>query len=92
VNGPSPAYAIAHGATLSESLALNLASHGPPKREPPWLLDEPPDEDDLDAVTVLAWRSRRHGLGACAGEDATCATCGRPGPGIAGMAVMVEGF
>lgn len=77
VNGPSPAYAIAHGETLFHTLIINWTAAHSPRREPPWLNDETPQESNLDKITVMAWRSRQLWLGNLGDSDETCVYCGR---------------
>ncbi|MBI2889987.1 MAG: type I-E CRISPR-associated protein Cse1/CasA [Nitrospirae bacterium] len=76
-NGPTPAYAIAWGATLLDTLRLHWPARCTSPRQPPWLCAAAPSKDDLDIVTVFAWRSRRLWLGD-PGDESTCAYCGQP--------------
>jgi hypothetical protein len=87
VNGQSPAFALAEGRTLLRTIVLNALESAPSGRPPPWLIDEGPgEEDDLEAVTVLAWRSRRVWLGEAADWGSSCACCGDQGPTVREMA------
>lgn len=79
INGPAPAYAIALGSTLLETLQLNLPVEKASRRKPPWLCADPPEEKDLDFQSVLAWRSRKIWLSDADGEkNEHCAHCGQP--------------
>lgn len=74
-NGPTPAYALRQGATLLETLLLNLPKDTGMTREAPWMTHEAPAKDQLDFLTVFAWRSRRLWLGD-PGAEGECAYCG----------------
>lgn len=74
-NGPTPAYSLLLGATLLETLRLNLPEETGLKRDPPWMTNVAPKRDELDYATVFAWRSRRLWLGD-PGAKGDCAHCG----------------
>lgn len=78
VNGPSPAFSIAHGATLLDTLRLHWPRDGSLQGEPPWTRAEAPEALDLDLATVFAWRSRSLWLGDphLEGRCAYCGQCG----------------
>ncbi|HWP39712.1 MAG TPA: type I-E CRISPR-associated protein Cse1/CasA [Tepidisphaeraceae bacterium] len=75
VNGPAPAYALPLGVSLAETFDLNRISVA--AGDPPWLNDSAPDANQLDAVKVFAWRSRRLWLGDLGTHDETCSYCGQ---------------
>jgi len=77
VNGPTPAYGVAQGATLLQTLRLHWPVNGPADREPPWLCNRAPSKDDLDIATVYAWRPRKLWLGDPEEEAGVCAYCGQ---------------
>lgn len=86
VNGPAPAYAIAQGETLLQTLLLNWPMQAAQKREPPWLCDRAPSQKDLDPPTVFAWRSRRLWLGDLEKSGQPCSYCGQLVPLIKQLA------
>jgi len=86
VNGPAPAYRIAQGRALVESLCLHWPYNRAARRQAPWLDQEAPDAARLDVVTVMAWRSRRLWLGDERGDAADCAYCGETGRAIRRLA------
>ena len=76
INGPAPAYAVAQGSTLLQTLRLHWTIDGPPTREPPWICaDRAKGETDLDTIAVFAWRPRRIWLGDPA-DEGFCSYCG----------------
>jgi hypothetical protein len=77
VNGPTPAYAIPEGWTLLQTLMLNWPEKITTRREPPWIWNQPPSQEELDEITVFAWRSRRLWLGDRGSLDEPCAHCGQ---------------
>jgi len=76
LNGPAPAYAIAQGETLLQTLLLNRREVVA-KRRPPWLCDEPPSLQTIDVLTALAWRPRRLWLGDRDEIRQRCSYCGQ---------------
>ncbi len=85
INGPAPAYGIAQGMTLLATLRLHWPANNTSRREPPWLCADAPSTNDLDIVTVFAWRSRRMWLSDPA-EKGICAYCGERDVLIRGLA------
>jgi hypothetical protein len=77
VNGPTPAYAIPQGSTLMKTILLNWQENTFLQRKPPWLCNQAPSEEELDIVTVFAWRSRRLWLDDCGNSDEHCSYCGQ---------------
>ncbi|MCL6505385.1 MAG: type I-E CRISPR-associated protein Cse1/CasA, partial [Bryobacteraceae bacterium] len=78
VNGPTPAYKLVAGGTLLETLLAHWPNTVHAVRNPPWCDPSPPSRQDLDALAVLAWRSRRIWLGTPE-EGGVCAHCGQQG-------------
>ncbi len=85
INGPAPAYAIAQGMTLLATLRLHWPTNDTCRREAPWLCADAPSANDLDIVTVFAWRSRRMWL-SDPGKESICAYCGETDVLIPGLA------
>ncbi len=75
VNGPTPAYSIKNDFTLLRTFLLNCPKSISSKRKPPWLCNDSHQENELDIVTVFAWRSRRLWLADPEGEE-KCSYCG----------------
>ena len=76
INGPTPAYAIPQGTTLLQTMQLNWGNASI-IREPPWICDSSPEQENLDIVTVFAWRSRKLWLSDCGIIDEKCSYCGQ---------------
>jgi len=77
VNGPTPAYAVLQSTTLLKTFAMNWTLEVILDVQPPWLDDEAPTANDLNTITVFAWRSRRLWLGKQHAEIERCAYCGQ---------------
>ncbi|MGQ9576440.1 MAG: type I-E CRISPR-associated protein Cse1/CasA [Thermoguttaceae bacterium] len=84
INGPTPAYRLLEGASLLDSLALNWPKNISVRRKPPWLEHSQPKEEELDAMTVFAWRPRRIWLespeATRSNSYSTCSYCGAQAP------------
>ncbi len=77
VNGPTPTYVLAVGATLLDSLMLNWPTDvSPACGQPGWLSNKAPASSQLNALVVFSWRSRTLWLGDCGGADEICSYCG----------------
>lgn len=76
VNGPTPAYAITYDSTLLRTFLFNCPESSLSTREPPWLYNNPPQENELEIITVFAWRSRKLWLADPEGEKDRCSYCG----------------
>jgi hypothetical protein len=77
INGPTPAYAVPQGSTLLQTLLMNRCPVSISNMPPPWLSSKAPTVDSFNAITALAWRSRK--LWLCDPQVAkeSCAYCGQ---------------